>query len=78
MLSLIIRHTACPVPPTVPHAKCNDGARAIGTIRTYTCESGYLQRGKSTIQCQRDFTWTPLSLDFECVCKYTRFYDLLY
>ncbi|XP_060587822.1 sushi, von Willebrand factor type A, EGF and pentraxin domain-containing protein 1-like [Ruditapes philippinarum] len=57
----------CPVPPTVPHAKCNDGARAIGTVRTYTCESGYLQRGKSTIQCQRDFTWTPLSLDFECV-----------
>lgn len=62
--------TACPTPPSVPLAKCDDGPRAIGSVRTYECMDGYLQRGNPTIQCQSDFTWTPLAQDFQCVRTY--------
>ncbi|XP_053383788.1 sushi, von Willebrand factor type A, EGF and pentraxin domain-containing protein 1-like [Mercenaria mercenaria] len=65
--TMMFRICPCPVPPTLPLAKCNDGPRAIGSVRTYQCAHGYLQRGNPDITCQGDFTWTDLSADFECV-----------
>ncbi|XP_052801431.1 sushi, von Willebrand factor type A, EGF and pentraxin domain-containing protein 1-like [Mya arenaria] len=62
----------CPVPPSITNSRCSAGARAIGTVREYTCLDGYLQRGNGVMKCQNDFTWTPIDPTFECVaCSMT-------
>ena len=62
----LIYFTACSKDvPTVQHASCGGVEHTIGTIRSYTCNSGYLLRGNPKILCRNDATWSIP--DFQCV-----------
>ncbi|KAL4224587.1 integrin [Mactra antiquata] len=55
----------CPPPPPVQYGVNDDGPRAIGSVRSYKCESGYQPMGNDKIECLKDSTWS--NLEFTCL-----------
>lgn len=60
-------HLACPPLPPIPNALLSDGPRAIGSIRSYSCEPGFQAIGNPNRECLPDSTWSPL--EFACLGK---------
>ncbi|KAL3842414.1 hypothetical protein ACJMK2_020432, partial [Sinanodonta woodiana] len=50
---------ACMDPPVVPNAAVDVGSNLIGALRNYQCAKGFLVKGKSSIVCRADATWSP-------------------
>ncbi|KAK3591868.1 hypothetical protein CHS0354_005070 [Potamilus streckersoni] len=50
---------ACLDPPDVPNAVVDVGSNLIGALRSYQCVKGFLAKGKTSIVCQADATWSP-------------------
>ncbi|XP_069105190.1 protein lev-9-like [Argopecten irradians] len=54
----------CPDPPSVPNASPSSSDKVVGTVITFTCDTGYVATGTSSITCLSTGAWE--SLTFTC------------
>ncbi|XP_021365717.1 sushi, von Willebrand factor type A, EGF and pentraxin domain-containing protein 1-like [Mizuhopecten yessoensis] len=51
----------CPTPPSVTNASTSSTQKTVGTVITFTCDTGYIAGGTSSITCQVSGSWTAVS-----------------
>ncbi|XP_033760733.1 sushi, von Willebrand factor type A, EGF and pentraxin domain-containing protein 1-like [Pecten maximus] len=56
--------SVCPDPPSVANASPSTTQKAVGTVITFTCDTGYIAGGTSHITCLTSGAWESLS--FSC------------